>query len=821
MPRSILLILFLLSTSIANAQQYKFSGKITNTSLEPLAFVSVQIKETQLGTKTDTKGNYKFQLAKGEYELVYSMVGYKTQTIKLVLLKGGTVQNIVLEESSKQINEVVIGAKKKDKAEEYIRHVIEQKQANFLKAKTFSCDVYIKATQENEFLKKNKKKKTNTKNLSDSAKNALAQEMNKMSMTEISLRLDVDQPSKIKEERTGVKKRGETESLFYLSTTEGNFSLYQNLIKVPALSVTPMLSPISYSGLVAYKYKTIKTEKRNGYTLYTIKYSPTKLGNALIEGTVTIIDTSWTILDANYTFPTFHMVEYNSFEVTQSYEYINNKAWLMDRQELSYMSKSGRNKQSGNTLVLYKNYNTDTTFPKNYFGVELSNTSLEAYERDSSFWNTVRQEPLTEKEIKYIRYKDSIYYATHTQAYFDSVDKRTNKITIQKILYKGQEFCKRSNERTLSIFPAYTMYRPFAPGGARLGQGISYSINPKSRKNIIASIEASIGLVNPSVQGTFNFWRRYNAYHRGYYFVTLGRRFEIVNFNDAFINLFKRNNYFVKESVSLGTGREFINGLYVNIEGEVALRKPLNIVRSNPFADSLFAPFGDSTNSFLRFSPYNVSYIQLRIQYTPFQMYMREPRQKVVLGSNYPTFYVQWRKGIPNLFSSVVNFDYIEAGLFQKLKLGLAGISQYSFKTGKFINKEKLNFIDYKFMRRGDPLLFSNPTRNFQNLDSTFPVFNAFYEGHYLHEFNGSLINKIPLVKKLNLLEVAGGGILYTKERNLKYIEAFVGIEKIVRLWQEQFKFGLYYVTSAANTFSNPIQFKVGIEQFDKRRNSW
>lgn len=124
-------------------------------------------------------------------------------------------------------------------------------------------------------------------------------------------------------------------------------------------------------------------------------------------------------------------------------------------------------------------------------------------------------------------------------------------------------------------------------------------------------------------------------------------------------------------------------------------------------------------------------------------------------------------------------------------------------------------------MRRGDPFLFSNPTKSFQALDSSFPIFKRFYEGHYLHQFHGAVLNKIPVLKKLNLLEVAGGGILYVPERNLKYAEAFVGIEKVLRFWRERYKVGVYAVGSVANQFKNPFQIKIGIEQFNRKKNSW
>jgi hypothetical protein len=45
-----------------------------------------------------------------------------------------------------------------------------------------------------------------------------------MSMAEISLRYDHENDSRVKEERTGVKKRGNPEALFYISLTEGDFN---------------------------------------------------------------------------------------------------------------------------------------------------------------------------------------------------------------------------------------------------------------------------------------------------------------------------------------------------------------------------------------------------------------------------------------------------------------------------------------------------------------------------------------------------------------------------------------------------------------------
>ena len=141
-----------------------------------------------------------------------------------------------------------------------------------------------------------------------------------MAMTEISLKLDYASEQKIKEERVGIKKSGNSNDLFYLSATEGFFNFYNNLVKVPGLSTAQFVSPVSYSGLLAYKFKTLKIEKRGAYKWYTILVKPRQLSNATVVGELTINDSSWTIEHTRFSFPKFHLPQYDFFEVEQWYK---------------------------------------------------------------------------------------------------------------------------------------------------------------------------------------------------------------------------------------------------------------------------------------------------------------------------------------------------------------------------------------------------------------------------------------------------------------------------------------------------------------------
>jgi hypothetical protein len=823
MTRNLLSItLILLSFSLAEGQSYKIYGKITNPRLEPLAFATVQVREWKHGIVSKEDGTYELRVDAGKFDLVISMVGYKTQLITIAVQKADYLQNIIMEpDGAKGLSEVVVKGKVRDRSEEIIRNVIRKKDSIQDAAGPYSCTVYIKAVQEDSVkVKARKRNKPQTDTVL--TRFAVNNELDRMAMAEIVLQLD-KAPQVIKEERLGVTKRGSTNGLFYLSTTEGEFNFYNNLVKTPAISETPFLSPISYSGLLAYRFKIIRTEKQNGRKVFVISVKPRQVSNATMEGEITIADSIWVLTHARLKMPSYHLPEYDFFEVEQYFDLVSDTVWMITRQQFTYYSKSNKSTKSGVTTATYKNFELHKQFPKKHFGVEVSATTQEAYHKDSTFWQSNRTEPLTEKEVRFIHYKDSIYRATHTKAFLDSLDSVTNKITLKKWLWSGQQFNNHEKERHWSLPPLPGLLQPFQFGGTRIMASLFYSKRFESRKGIWLYPNLSYGIRNKDINGSLSVRYLYNPFNRGFLKISAGRQFQAIFAGDAWINQIKRSNVYLDNSLGIGHELELVNGLFLYTDFDIAFRRSVAGYKTNRHVDSLFGDVLEN-NKAVDFEAYNASYGKIRLSYTPRQKYIREPKEKIILGSAWPTFYVSLRKGLPNLFGSKVNFDYLEFGLEQEIKLGLVGISNYSVRTGSFFNTKDLRLVDYKWQRQGDPVLFMNPNEAFQALDSTFAVFRRFYQGHYMHEFNGALINKIPILKKLQLREVAGGGFLYAPERSLRYAEAWAGIERVFK-WPfntlSKFKLGVYVVGSAANKFNNPVQFKIGITSWDMRTNKW
>ncbi len=796
----------------AAAQYYRVSGIVTDSSKQPLGLASVQVKERNIGILTREDGTFDFQLERGNYDMLISMVGFKSKVVTLNITNEDIKEIIVMElVESASLGEVVVKAKLRDRSEDIIRNVIRHKEALRDAAGNYSVNMYIKALQQDSIKKKTKPTELPVGDV----------DFNQISMAEISLRFDQGPGDQIKEERLGVKKNGNTESLFYLTATDGDFNIYNNLLKAPTISRIPFISPISYSGLAAYKFKMVKIDRTGPKRIYTISVKPRLLSNATIEGELTIVDSLWVVTKAEFRLSTAHLPEYDFFEVLQQYSKVNDTAWMLNRQQFNYYTKAKGGKRYGQTTVAYSKYELNKNFRRGYFGNEISVTSMEAYQKDSAFWSTVRREPFSKIEALYTRYQDSMYKVRTSDYYLDSMDAVLNKITWSKMLIFGQMFNDHRKERTWVLPPITSVFQPFQFGGSRLQVAASYKKTFRSRKDITITGIVSYGFRNKDVNGSLSMERKYNPFNRGFYSLSVGREFQNFFPGDAWVNMLKRSNIYLNNSIEVGHGLEIVNGLFITNHLEVALRRSVADYKINddsPLDDIL------DDNKPVEFEPYNAFYYKVRLQYTPGQKYLREPREKIIIGSRWPTFYVQWRKGIPDVFKSEIDFDYLEFGIQQKIKMGPLGVLSYTVKTGDFPNRKDLRLVDYQYQRRGDPLFFQMPHKVFQALDSTFPVFKRYYQGNFVQEFNGSLISKIPFMSKLKLQEIAGAGFLIAPERDLRYGEVFAGIEKVFNSPinpLSKLKIGVYIVASVANKFNNPVQFKIGITSWDRFKNRW
>ena len=86
---------------------------IDKTTGEHLSFVTVALKGTVLNTVTDKTGHYFLKnLPEGEFTLEVSMLGYETESRRVTLKKGETLEeNFEIDKSASQLDGVVVSGR--------------------------------------------------------------------------------------------------------------------------------------------------------------------------------------------------------------------------------------------------------------------------------------------------------------------------------------------------------------------------------------------------------------------------------------------------------------------------------------------------------------------------------------------------------------------------------------------------------------------------------------------------------------------------------------------------------------------------------------
>ena len=359
----------------------------------------------------------------------------------------------------------------------------------------------------------------------------------------------------------------------------------------------------------------------------------------------------------------------------------------------------------------------------------------------------------------------------------------------------------------------------------RIGPYVDFFKKFKNQQWIDVSGDASIGFNNWDVRGRFRFDHLYDPKKFGGYRIFIAHEDDMINGNTAYLETIKRSNFYMNDQFGAVHRTELVNGLYVNSGVRFERRSSLDQLDFNSWLDEEWG-----NDQPVSFESYNAFRTTLQFTYTPFQKYITEPHRKVVLGSRWPTFSIYWERGWEGALASVVDFDYVSFSLEQEIQLGTLGESFYVLRGGQFINQDSVFYIDRKFFRESDVGIFgwlmSNPLYSFQNLDSSYQTQEFYLEFHYIHHFNGAIINKIPFMKKTGIKEVLGGGFIFLPEHdNYFYIEAYMGLERTFKFARQRLRIGTYIIFSVANNqFTLPdsqqpknVQFKVSFDVMNER----
>ena len=256
-------------------------------------------------------------------------------------------------------------------------------------------------------------------------------------------------------------------------------------------------------------------------------------------------------------------------------------------------------------------------------------------------------------------------------------------------------------------------------------------------------------------------------------------------YGDNFMKTYE--NYFA----AAGYSKIYENGLQLNVKGLYENRIPLNNTTNFTVFknDSIYiTPNYPYEKISSQFTQYQAVILSVDLSFQPGQKYIQFPYRKIAIGSNYPTFNLNYSKGIKNIFGSDVDFDKWRFNIVGDQNFKLAGVLKYNIGVGGFLNNKSVLIQDYHHFNGNRTSIATEYLQSFQiasyyAYSTTVPLYAA---GHIEHNFNGFLTNKIPYFKRLNWNLVVGSNAFYIDEAS-NHVELFVGLENIFKIFRIDF----------------------------------
>lgn len=778
--------------------QGKLSGSVTNASGAPLAFASIITDDFTLGTVTDEKGNFIWELPEGEWRVIVRYIGYKEQKDTLII-KGNVQKNFVLEEEELSTEDVYITSDGRDPAYGIIEKAIANKEKNGNPYPQYAHKAYTKTSiflpknfnfEELEGLKLGGKKKGEDNSMLD-----LPPELRSkiLYLSETLSEVSIQAPEKAKEKIISSRVSGDREGYSMFGNMINQFDPYKNRIILE--SDKGLISPVSDNAFFYYDFKLLGTAIEKGQKSYKIQLIPKRLYDPVLRGIIYIADSSYAIKELEVFAAKRQQLEtMDSLHLRKQYTQIGD-AWLPynSRMAFTIVFNLGLVKIpfDGFSSSLLSEYNVKPSFSPKTFNAEVIAVSDSALHLHKMQWDRLRPMPLTPEEAFDFHLKDSLEQVRKSPRYLDSLQSRNNKIKPLWMIINGQKFSYHRIKLNIQINPLLE-WAGFTPmeGFYLMPKADIQKAFTKNRKLYVTPM-LRYGFTNQKLSYQVTGKWESNP-KKGEVWSFGGGDFvhQLSDMEQIDMYLNSLNAVFYKLSFirlyqqrygELRYQRELFNGFTATAGMGYYQRTAMQNKTEFSWSKS-GEPYHANevlNNSFYTtpMPSHQTLMAEVELRYRPGTKYISVPNGKIDLGSKYPTFAVHYQRAI-SINTQSSNFSRVRLSISDETSLGLMGVLHWRVTAGRYLHIQRIYFPDM-FHYKGNERFF-----HFGNFDVFYlmPYYRfsgtlPYIEAHAEQAFNGFLLNKIPLIRRLQLNEYVGVHGLF-QQGQTPYVELNAGVEK-------------------------------------------
>ena len=273
-------------------QAQTLSGTVRSNKGELMPFSSIWVTDLNKGTLANEEGKYAIQLPKGEHEVVFRFLGHTPKSHK-VNLSGDLSLDVTLSEEAVTLQDVNVGGLKEDPAIGMMRRMISMAPFHLKEIDRYAAKGYVKGAGKitsiskvmNALVGKKMEKEAGIKVGSTYVLEGINQitytRPNKIDEKVLSNRNNL--PAVLK--NSGAPNLRITQTNFYQPKVWGS-----------------LISPISPSAFSFYNFAYLGSFQLNGQTVSKIQVKPKSTSDDLFEGTLSIVEDTWSIYSFSLAF---------------------------------------------------------------------------------------------------------------------------------------------------------------------------------------------------------------------------------------------------------------------------------------------------------------------------------------------------------------------------------------------------------------------------------------------------------------------------------------------------------------------------------------
>ncbi|WKN33410.1 DUF5686 family protein [Porifericola rhodea] len=810
------------------AQELVVSGKVTDAETgDAVPFANVVLKSTGKGTNTDFDGIFQLQLPAHSQQdtLQISYVGYISKSRAFTPAKSQTI-NIQLSPDVVSLQEVVFYAGE-NPAFEILRRLDKRRDINNRsKLDAYEYESYTKVEIDIDHLPEKERQSSFLRKVTDrldSLQQVLGEDGKPIIPVFLSETVsqvyhknnpDLRRENILKTKISGVGLQADSWLAQITGSTFQQYNFYQNWLNIVGKE---FISPIASGARLYYEYDLSDSLYVGKDYCYRLDFFPKSEQDLAFRGTVWITKEEYALKQVDVQITEKANLNYiEQIRIQQTLTKDSSEAWLPEKTRVLIDSE-----EFGNTPgLLAKFYSSNRDFVVNrehdsrFYETNVSVLET-AYETDESYWQQNRHEQLTSSELQLYDMIDTLNQIPVVKTYATILDtfisgyKPIGKIDIGPYLYTYANNTVEGHRgrlgfRTNSNFSKRWTLRAYGAYGTldkqwKYGAGVDYILSraPWATVSIDHSHDLSqIGIYAEELQNE-NY-----IFYASSFFGDLDRAYR---FDRTSISLFRQL------PLGLSTTATFRHEWFEPLFNFAYLENP---------SDALSVQDGRFTTSEIR----------LEAKFARDEQFVQQGNRRLSLGTlRWPVFKLKYTIGLEGVLSSDFAYRKLEGSISQRLKMGILGTSTYELEGGYIF--DALPYPLLKIHLGNESSFYS--TAAYSTMNRIEFISDHYAALHYKHSFQGFILNRVPLIKKLKWRLLATTNVLYggIREENKKilaetdlagnpiptfgylgdkpFVEVGYGVENIFRVVRvDAFHRLTYRNNSAASKFKVMLSFQ-------------